>query len=251
MTYFKRVKSLADLKKQYRTLAKENHPDMGGNEKVMVAINNEFDTLFPVWKSREPIATTEKSYQYRSEFYTQNGWKGKNYSRDLNTKEIARRIRVYVKQVFPLYKFSVSFSSFAGGSSIYVSLMEAPMNIIDEKEIHDTLNDDFEKDNDTMKYRNAKYYKNMIDEGNVYFSLNHYRVSELGEDFIIPEATRVLKDVVDQLNSYRRDDSDAMIDYFDTNFYIDLGVGKYGKPFKVVKKELKKNKKAVATQGVK
>lgn len=247
MTYFKRVKSLADLKKQYRTLAKENHPDMGGNEKVMVAINNEFDTLFPVWKSREPLSTDEKSYQYRSEFYTQNGWKGKNYSRDLDTKEIARRIRVYVKQVFPLYKFSVSFSSYAGGSSIHVSLMEAPMNILDEKEICDTLNDDFEKENDTRKYK-AKYYKNMIDEDNINFDLSYYHVSELGKDFIIPEATRVLKDVVDQLNSYRRDDSDAMIDYFDTNFYIHLGVGKYGKPFKVVKKELKKNKKAVAVK---
>jgi hypothetical protein len=36
--------------------------------------------------------------------------------------------------------------------------------------------------------------------------------------------------------SYRYDDSDIMTDYFDTNFYYEMGAGRFQKPFKVVSK---------------
>lgn len=43
--YFKDIDSLEDLKKQYKKLALKHHPDRGGDEEVMKAINNEYDEL--------------------------------------------------------------------------------------------------------------------------------------------------------------------------------------------------------------
>lgn len=42
MTYFKNCASLNDVKSLYRTLAKSNHPDKGGDLATMQAINNEY-----------------------------------------------------------------------------------------------------------------------------------------------------------------------------------------------------------------
>ena len=44
--FLKGIETLEDLKRQYRTLALQNHPDRGGDVEVMKAINNEYDKLF-------------------------------------------------------------------------------------------------------------------------------------------------------------------------------------------------------------
>lgn len=52
-------------------------------------------------------------------------------------------------------------------------------------------------------------------------------------------AKAVLSDVNDVIKSYRFDDSDGMIDYFDTNFYYSLEVGRWNKLFVVNNKQPK------------
>jgi curved DNA-binding protein CbpA len=44
-------RTLEELKKQYRELAFKYHPDMGGSDEAMKAINNEYDILFPKLKN--------------------------------------------------------------------------------------------------------------------------------------------------------------------------------------------------------
>ena len=51
MKYFNNPKTLEELKKQYRALVMEHHPDGGGSEEAMKAINNEYDMLFPKLKN--------------------------------------------------------------------------------------------------------------------------------------------------------------------------------------------------------
>lgn len=46
--YFKNCHSLSELKKEYRRLCKIHHPDKGGNDETMKAINNEY-----LWAEQE------------------------------------------------------------------------------------------------------------------------------------------------------------------------------------------------------
>lgn len=46
MKFFKNVTTLEELKKEYRRLAMLHHPDRGGDEETMKAINAEHDRLF-------------------------------------------------------------------------------------------------------------------------------------------------------------------------------------------------------------
>ena len=48
--YFSNPQTLEDLKKQYRELAFKHHPDRGGSNEAMKAVNNEYDELFPKLK---------------------------------------------------------------------------------------------------------------------------------------------------------------------------------------------------------
>lgn len=46
MKYFTNIQTLEELKKEYKRLALENHPDRGGDVEVMKAINAEYDIMF-------------------------------------------------------------------------------------------------------------------------------------------------------------------------------------------------------------
>lgn len=46
MKWFKEIKDVETLRKQYRELLKKHHPDNGGNEETMKEINLEYDRLF-------------------------------------------------------------------------------------------------------------------------------------------------------------------------------------------------------------
>ena len=209
MKYFTNCKTLNELKAEYRRLVMIHHPDRGGDEETMKAINNEYDERFPILKlqynqtAAEPTHETAEST--RSEFYTQNGWKGRNYNMDLTTTEISQKIREYVKKAYPDCKFSITTHYASMCSEISVVLMSGP-------------------------------YAATID-GSGRADVSTHRVERSGN--LTAWAIAVLSDVNDFIKSYRRDDSDGMIDYFDTNFYYNLDVGKYGKPYTVNSKPRK------------
>lgn len=72
MKYFNNPKTLEELKKQYKKLAMENHPDKGGDLEKMKVINNEYDELFKllknVHKSAEGKTYTRKNSETPEEF---------------------------------------------------------------------------------------------------------------------------------------------------------------------------------------
>lgn len=215
MKHFKAIKSLEDLKNQYKKLAIANHPDNGGKLKNMQEVNAEYDQLFPVWKRKSNVVSMETSYSTRSEFYTQNGWKGENYSSSLSTTEISKIIKTYCKEMYPTWKFSVTSEYFSGGSAISVRVMEAPFDIFNREAI---------KEGTCWN----------IDREEIYLQLHH--VTDKQKDYFIESAYVVIKEVYDFMQSYNFDDSDSMIDYFHTNFYSHFDIGKWDKGFKVVEK---------------
>lgn len=52
MKYFEHCKTLDELKKEYRRLAMQHHPDVGGDLETMKAVNNEYAARFEVLKGQ-------------------------------------------------------------------------------------------------------------------------------------------------------------------------------------------------------
>lgn len=203
--YFNNVDSLETLKAQYKTLAMKHHPDKGGKTEEMQAVNAEFEMLYKVWIIKTPTATKTSSSEYVHEFYTQNGWAGSNYHGYIPFKEQTKILRDGIKEMYPECKWSVSFKTYSGGGSIYVALMEAPFEVFSNPNEHDTQ---------------------------IYFH------SFGSETRFTPDALDMLKKVDQFIKSYRYDDSDGQMDYFDTNFYYHFDIGQYDKPFKVVNRHI-------------
>lgn len=192
--YFTNINSFSDLKSQYRSLAMANHPDRGGSEEAMKAINAEYDRLYVVWVNREPeqVRPSATAEQSRREFYTAWGWAGSRYDRSLGTKDIAALVREYCKTHWNQWRFSVRCHFASMCSEIRIELKGGPIQC-------GTRSDD----NFDRKYGVQTSY--------------HYHDHD---DRIDPMAEVVMKDVVEYCQSFNYDDSDAQIDYFDTNFYL-------------------------------
>ena len=204
MQYFKNVTSVEEVKSLYKKLALANHPDMGGDSATMQEINNEFEEAFKFAKIhdiKKNTTTKESASDFTRDFYTANGWQGDRYDPKLNTKDITKIIRDYVKLVYPTFKFSIRMDSY---NAIRISMINAPVNM----------------------------FKNGIEKQH---PVNHYYVNE---DIAITDyAKSIFTDIYTVLSSYNYDDSDAMTDYFNTNFYTTLSIGTYEKPFTVVEKK--------------
>ena len=202
MTYFTTCRTLEELKKEYRRLCMIHHPDRGGDTATMQAINSEYDALFPSFKlaynKTAETPTHETAESTRSEFYTQHGWKGSNYKLDRTTKECAEEIRSYLKKAYPDCKFSVTTHYASMCSSISVCLMSGPYAALRTKNRHDVNTYHLDKDTEMTEWAKA-----------------------------------VIIDVNDVIQSYRFSDCDGMIDYFNVNFWYDLGIGKWDKPYQI------------------
>ena len=259
--YFKNVKSFEDLKKQYRKMLKENHPDNGGDEKIAAEINCEYDALFPIWKNKHEAQTGEEiketAESTRSQFYTEFGWEGSNHSWNRSLKEVAQIVRSYVKEKYPTYKFSVRTSYASMCKELHVTLQESPM------EIYKTFEELTEEDKHNL-------IRKM--EHNWLFTLTCWNDEELKAEFekiwnengnfykCLNEATQaVINDVDTFVNSYNYEDCDGMIDYFHVDFYYFGCAQNNGINIKIVpktaristpKNEIKAQKKPSATDNI-
>lgn len=66
--FFNDVTTLDELKAAYRRLAMENHPDRGGSNEIIQAINREHDELFNSLKAEFNKSATVKSTETPEEF---------------------------------------------------------------------------------------------------------------------------------------------------------------------------------------
>lgn len=61
MKYFTNIKTLEELRKEYKRLAKVNHPDMGGSEEEMKKVNADYEEAL---KNLENADTEENAWKY-------------------------------------------------------------------------------------------------------------------------------------------------------------------------------------------
>lgn len=78
------VETLEELKQVYKKLALKHHPDCGGDEEIMKALNNEYDELF------EKLKNTHKNKE--GEFYEKETEETPEEFRDIIFKLLALRM---------------------------------------------------------------------------------------------------------------------------------------------------------------
>ena len=214
MKYFQNITSLSELKKQYRELVKNNHPDKGGDTAVMQAINNEFEQLYNIWKARKETADTTgyasdyegaTAKQYTQHVYEEYGWTGSRRDRSYTRKELKVIFAKGLKETYKGCTFSISLS---GYNSICVRLLKADFNPF--------------KGDVKLKY-----------------SFSRYSITDDPE--LNDRAKEMFNNIESYLMSYNYDRSDLMTDYYDVGFYLDMVIGSGKTPFKV---EIPKSRRA-------
>ena len=271
--YFKNVKDFEDLKNQFKALARKNHPDAGGNADTMKEINCEYDALFPIWKNRKETEIGEKVQETaettRSEFYTQNGWKGSNHNWNRSLKEVAQIVRAYVKEKYPTCKFSVRTKYASMCQELHVDIKEFPAQMY--KTADDLRKEGLKHHVKTTSYDGKPIewdeFREDISEmlktlrRNDLFTLNSWTDEELIEAYATALEknmhyygikTEYFKSVLDDVNafvdSYNYKDCDGMIDYCRVDFYF-FGCG-YDECKQVEKvAKTKKKKTSPAAKG--
>lgn len=221
MKYFMNCKTLDELKREYRRLAMIHHPDVGGDVETMQAINAEFEASFPMLRIIQDrtaeTPSTETAASYRSEFYTANGWKGNNYNASLSLKEIAQRVRTFIKEQFPTYKFSVRCSYASMCQELHVEMKEAPCKVY--KDLDELTEQDVD-DIITRANRNNVWRLACWSNEESHAEISRIWAEE-GSWYMIPaDQIKAAAEAVDSfVRSYNFSDCDGMIDYFHINFY--------------------------------
>ncbi len=173
--------------------------------------------------------------------YTQGAWEGEKYRQNesLYGASLSKAIRLELKEKLPNCKFSVTKQTYSGGQSISVYLIEADFNPFNEltEEITEKIRENCQRMfgqfwEDRLEQSIENYKKTTTEK--LYHSLNRFY---LDDDFTLsPKGLDVMKKALSIVQSYNFDDSDGQIDYFHTNFYLDIAIGKWDKPFKQTNK---------------
>ena len=65
MNYFAECETVEEIKAKYRNLARENHPDLGGDPEAMKAINNQYEQALKHCDGQTSTGTDKKEHTYR------------------------------------------------------------------------------------------------------------------------------------------------------------------------------------------
>lgn len=182
--------------------------------------------------------------------YTGGGWQGTKYDGALSTKDIAKNINEYSKKEFP----GVKLNRKTGVNNLDFYVMSTPQDIyksvkdidrMSDKDINDTLYkttggvsklDDWLNKNNrkTAKgtYTNNDVKDYLKEELNTYKNRTGYAATG-NEWYLNDYGKKLISGLNREMNSYNYDDSDGMVDYFDTNFYGYVNIGKWDKPYEV------------------
>lgn len=187
--------------------------------------------------------------------YTGGGWQGTKYDSKLTTKEIAKTVQDDLKKNYP----GVKISRKTDYNSIDINIMSSDKDLyktsfdidkMDDKTVSDTIRDSIggytrmddwlnknnrKNDKGTYTVKDQKDY--LKEELETYRNRQGSRVSG-GEWYLSDYGKEVVGSLNKNLNSYNYDDSDGMVDYFDTNFYGGVQIGKWDKPFVVEDKKI-------------
>lgn len=154
--------------------------------------------------------------------YTQHAWRGMGCDYSIDLCDIAKVIRLAVKQQFPGVKISARTSKYSMGQSLDVNLMESTFQVFATPDTSKLRGRDL-----TWGEQDAMDRWNRIIESG-HMGVNHYYIDE--DIYLTDEAKKFFKFINEICRYFNYDDSDAMTDYFSTNFYYSLGIGRWDRP---------------------
>lgn len=160
-----------------------------------------------------------------------DGWTGSNYDSKLSTKDISQKIRAYIKENYPDYKFSIRTDSYNAISIYFLSSKHDIFN-------HELIEDYASKAqtppfNEMPKYEYYPYILKDVNENNFNRQIGPY-IDHRDLNYLNETDAHALVDIVRYARSFNYDNSDSYTDYFDTRFYLHVEIGKWNKPFQVL-----------------
>ena len=144
---------------------------------------------------------------------------------DINS--IASQTRETLKKEFPACKFSVTVKKYSGGRTMTIALLSGPFQAMLDNEYWQNgyvqlnryqLREGFDRRSGTQTLSNKWV---VVPEG--------YALSNGA--YISDAAWNVLQRALEVGDAENWDNSDSMTDYFDVNYYLDIEIGKYSKPY--------------------
>lgn len=158
--------------------------------------------------------------------YTRGAWEGSNYSSSNSVADITKLIRDYVKTNYKDYKFSVTKRYY---NSINVVLVSSKENAFETPSIEKFYSNGHSLKQYMTEDEAMGYWTRAIETGD--HGVNQYY---LEDDYMLTDKSKAMfKDIVQFINSYNYDDSDSQIDYFHTNFYLNMSIGKWDKKYTI------------------
>lgn len=180
--------------------------------------------------------------------YTGGGWEGTKYDSKLTTKEIAKNITDYSKKEFPDVKLArktdyngVDIYVISSDKDLYASAID--IDRMTDRKVSDTIRDSiggYTRMDEWLNENNRKsangtftinderdYLKTQLD---MYKSRKGDNVSG-NEWYLSDYGKNVISGLNKEMNSYNYDDSDGMVDYFNTNFYGYVHMGKWDQAY--------------------
>lgn len=245
MKYFNVSMSMKQIKATYKEWAFKLHSDInGGDDEAMKDLNVQFEYAYKYAKTHNVVSEEEKkesAESYTRRFYTENGWCGSRYDSSLSTTDIAKKVREYAKYAYPDFKFSISCKYFSGGSECSMILMQSPYELTTEYLLDKWCRNHTEQYGRTDFYNGEEWIHEVTEENirkykeftkkKVYEDWQFNQYYDFGKDMterspIDIRVLSVIADVMNYLTSFRFDDSDGQIDYYCTNFYMNVSIGR-------------------------
>lgn len=151
-----------------------------------------------------------------------------------STKDIAASVRASLKAQLPGWKFSVKMKSYSGGSSITLSLMQGPEQVIE------AVREYLPQGGMPVTSPCGAEYGNPSPG---YAQLNHYQLLSAEEReqerrltngyYLTPKGWQVMRKATLILSEEHWDKSEIQVDYFSTNFYRHVNIGRWDKDYEV------------------
>ena len=128
----------------------------------------------------------------------------------INAKDVAQ-IRKELKETFPKFKFGVRKRD---GMAVSVTIKSGPTDF------------------------SSIFAQDAYNQKKQYAQINGYHLGNYGEHTkFLSQVQDIIKTAPSRGDGYQTkgwyDNSDAMTDYFDTAYYIDISIGTYAQPYEV------------------